>query len=68
MQQAVPQTTLQAMALNELSGNFDLVINATSASLTGEALVLPESLSFHYAYEMAMAKLQAFWTKPKHAE
>jgi len=65
LQQAVPQTTLQAMALNELSGNFDLVINATSASLTGEALVLPESLSFHYAYEMAYGKASSFLDQAK---
>lgn len=65
LQQAVPQTTLQAMALNELSGNFDLVINATSASLTGEALVLPESLSFHYAYEMAYGKASSFLEQAK---
>ena len=65
LQQAVPQTTLQAMALNELSGNFDLVINATSASLTGEALVLPESMSFHYAYEMAYGKASSFLDQAK---
>lgn len=65
LQQAVSQTTLQAMALNELSGNFDLVINATSASLTGEALVLPESLSFHYAYEMAYGKASSFLDQAK---
>jgi len=65
LQQAVPQTTLQAMALNELSGNFDLVINATSASLTGEALVLPESMSFHYAYEMAYGKASSFLEQAK---
>jgi len=65
LQQAVPQTTLQAMTLNELSGNFDLVINATSASLTGEALVLPESLSFHYAYEMAYGKASSFLEQAK---
>jgi shikimate dehydrogenase len=56
---------LQAMALNELSGNFDLVINATSASLTGEALVLPESMSFHYAYEMAYGKASSFLEQAK---
>ena len=38
---AVPQAQLQAVSLNELEGKFDIVINATSASLSGDALQLP---------------------------
>lgn len=50
------QAELSAIALDQLSGEFDLIINATSASLTGDALQLPESLVFHHAYEMAYGK------------
>lgn len=32
---AVPQAELQAIGLDALEGQFDLVINATSASLSG---------------------------------
>ncbi|MDP0651931.1 shikimate dehydrogenase, partial [Klebsiella pneumoniae] len=35
---AVPQAQLQAISLNDLEGDFDIVINATSASLSGDAL------------------------------
>ncbi len=53
---SVPQAELSAIALNDLAGDFDLVINATSASLSGDALVLPEQLQFKAAYEMAYGK------------
>ncbi|MFV5617380.1 shikimate dehydrogenase, partial [Acinetobacter baumannii] len=53
---AVPQAQLQAISLNDLEGDFDIVINATSASLSGDALQLPEKLQFKYAYEMAYGK------------
>ncbi|MFT4020514.1 MAG: shikimate dehydrogenase [Acinetobacter sp.] len=51
---------LNAVALNDLAGDFDIVINATSASLSGETLQLPESLQFKYAYEMAYGKASSF--------
>lgn len=57
---AVPQAELHAVGLDQLSGEFDFIINATSASLTGEALVLPENLIFHHAYEMAYGKTSSF--------
>jgi len=57
---SVPQATLAAIGLDELAGDFDLVINATSASLAGDALVLPEALQFKYAYEMAYGKPSTF--------
>lgn len=62
---AVTNVELQAIALDQLSGDFDLVINATSASLTGEALVLPESLQFAAAYEMAYGKPSSFLEQAK---
>ncbi|MNC43810.1 Shikimate dehydrogenase [compost metagenome] len=46
LQSAVPEAELSACSLDELDGQFDLVINATSASLTGDTLTLPETLTF----------------------
>ncbi|MBF7696574.1 shikimate dehydrogenase [Acinetobacter rathckeae] len=56
----VGSTTLNACALDDLAGEFDLVINATSASLSGDALVLPDTLQFSHAYEMAYGKPSTF--------
>ena len=60
LKDAVPQAELQAIGLDQLSGEFDVVINATSASLTGDTLQLPETLLFHHAYEMAYGKSSSF--------
>ena len=65
LKDAVPQAELQAIALTDLAGEFDLVINATSASLSGDALVLPEALQFQYAYEMAYGKPSSFLDQAK---
>jgi shikimate dehydrogenase len=62
---AVPQAELQAIGLDALEGQFDLVINATSASLSGDALVLPETLQFQHAYEMAYGKPSTFLDQAK---
>lgn len=58
-------TQLSAISLNQLSGEFDIVINATSTSLSGDALQLPEYLSFKYAYEMAYGKPSHFLEQAK---
>lgn len=60
LKEAVPRAKLQAIGLDQLSGEFDVVINATSASLTGDTLQLPETLLFHHAYEMAYGKSSSF--------
>ncbi len=60
LKDAVAQTELKAIRLDQLTGEFDFVINATSASLSGEALQLPENLIFHHAYEMAYGKPSSF--------
>lgn len=60
LQSAVGSTQLSASGLDQLYGEFDLVINATSASLTGEALQLPDRLNFKHAYEMAYGKASSF--------
>ena len=65
LKDAVPEAELSAIALNELNGQFDLVINATSASLNGDALELPETLIFNHAYEMAYGKPSNFLDQAK---
>ncbi|TCB43443.1 shikimate dehydrogenase [Acinetobacter terrestris] len=65
LKDTVPQATLAAISLNDLAGEFDLVINATSASLSGDPLVLPESLQFKHAYEMAYGKPSSFLDQAK---
>lgn len=60
LQHAVPSAELCAIGLDQLSGYFDLVINATSASLSGDPLALPDSLHFQHAYEMAYGKPSTF--------
>ena len=65
LRDAVPQAELHAIALDALTGDFDLVINATSASLTGDALILPDSLRFKQAYEMAYGKPSSFLDQAK---
>ena len=65
LRDAVPQAELHAIALDALTGDFDLVINATSASLTGDSLILPDSLRFKQAYEMAYGKPSSFLDQAK---
>ncbi|MEG0483401.1 MAG: shikimate dehydrogenase [Acinetobacter sp.] len=62
---AVPHTELSACSLDALNGQFDIVINATSASLSGDALILPENLQFNHAYEMAYGKPSSFLDQAK---
>ncbi|OTG67503.1 shikimate dehydrogenase [Acinetobacter silvestris] len=65
LQNSVPEAELSACSLEQLQGNFDIVINATSASLSGDALVLPEALQFNHAYEMAYDKPSSFLDQAK---
>ena len=65
LKDAVPQAQLSALSLEQLAGEFDFVINATSASLTGDTLQLPECLVFHHAYEMAYGKPSSFLEQAK---
>ncbi|MEN8369231.1 shikimate dehydrogenase [Acinetobacter bereziniae] len=62
---SVPEAQLMAYDLTALQGQFDLVINATSASLSGDALILPETLTFNHAYEMAYGKASSFIEQAK---
>ncbi|WP_168390950.1 shikimate dehydrogenase [Acinetobacter indicus] len=65
LQHAVPQAELSAIGLDALAGEFDIVINATSASLSGDALILPDALQFQHAYEMAYGKPSSFLEQAK---
>jgi len=60
VQPFIDTATLDAIGLEQLTGEFDLIINATSASLSGESLTLPPALGFKYAYEMAYGKPSSF--------
>lgn len=64
IQAHVPTCQLSALSLDQLqseaNAQFDIVVNATSASLSGDALQLPESLKFNFAYEMAYGKASTF--------
>ena len=53
-------TKMTACGLDQLSGKFTLVINATSASLGCAVIQLPDALQFRYAYEMAYGKRSDF--------
>ena len=61
----IKNTKLHIMTLTELSGHFDIIINATSASLSGEGITLPAALTFDYAYEMAYGKPSSFIDQAK---
>jgi len=61
----IKNTELQTIALDQLTGHFDMIINATSASLSGEGITLPETLTFDHAYEMAYGKPSSFIDQAK---
>ncbi|WP_367104996.1 shikimate dehydrogenase [uncultured Psychrobacter sp.] len=48
----INQHSITTCASAELTGEFDLIINATSTGLSGDNLLLSPELSAHYAYDM----------------
>ena len=48
----INQNTIQTYATAALSGDFDIIINATSIGLSGETLPLADALNCQYAYDM----------------
>lgn len=68
VQQLAKKLPLTPCDLQSLSGHFDLVINATSASLSGNRLVLPEGLinETSFCYDMMYGQGETpflFWGK-----
>lgn len=49
-------------ALEQLEGDFDIIINATSIGLSGDMLPLKDSLNCHYAYDMMYGRELPFLT------
>ncbi|QOD12888.1 shikimate dehydrogenase [Psychrobacter sp. 28M-43] len=48
----IDNQNIEVCATNELSGAFDIVINATSIGLSGDTLPLDDALNCQYAYDM----------------
>lgn len=48
----IQQHEIQSCATVDLTGQFDVIINATSIGLSGETLPLAEGLNAHYVYDM----------------
>jgi len=48
----IDDQNIEVCATNELSGSFDIIINATSIGLSGDTLPLGDALNCQYAYDM----------------
>ncbi|WP_201548694.1 shikimate dehydrogenase [Psychrobacter sp. Pi2-1] len=48
----IDEQHIEVCATNELSGAFDIIINATSIGLSGDTLPLDDALNCQYAYDM----------------
>ncbi|WP_372843270.1 shikimate dehydrogenase [Psychrobacter sp.] len=48
----INQHAIQTYATADLSGDFDIILNATSIGLSGETLPLADTLNCQYAYDM----------------
>ena len=51
---------ISTCATSELTGAFDIIINATSIGLSGETLPLADTLTAHYAYDMMYGRTLPF--------
>lgn len=61
IQPVLPATaSMSSCGIDQLTGQFDLIINATSIGLTGEALPLSEALSTAHAYDMMYGRALPF--------
>lgn len=56
----IESQSIQTCATNELSGEFDIIINATSIGLSGDTLPLNDTLNTHYAYDMMYGRALPF--------
>ena len=48
----IDDQNIEVCVTNELSGSFDIIINATSIGLSGDTLPLDDTLNCQYAYDM----------------
>ena len=58
--ETIKQHTVATCATTELTGEFDLIINATSIGLTDASLPIADSLNTHYAYDMMYGRALPF--------
>ena len=57
---SISQQHITTCTTNELSGQFDIIINATSIGLSGETLPLNDTLNTRYAYDMMYGRTLPF--------
>lgn len=57
---SISQQQITTCTTGELSGQFDIIINATSIGLSGETLPLNDTLKTQYAYDMMYGRTLPF--------
>ena len=57
---AINKHAIETCAMTELTGQFDLIINATSIGLSGDTLPIADDLNCHYAYDMMYGRALPF--------
>ncbi len=58
--ETIAQQQIKTCTTDGLSGEFDIIINATSIGLSGDTLPLNDKLSGHYAYDMMYGRALPF--------
>lgn len=58
--ETIAQQQIKTCTTDGLSGEFDMIINATSIGLSGDTLPLNDKLSGHYAYDMMYGRALPF--------
>ena len=58
--ETIAQQQIKTCTTDELSGDFNIIINATSIGLSGDTLPLSDELSGHYAYDMMYGRALPF--------
>jgi len=58
--QTIEKQAIETCTTAELTGEFDLIINATSIGLTEHTLPIADSLNTHYAYDMMYGRALPF--------
>ncbi|MGP9490718.1 shikimate dehydrogenase [Psychrobacter sp. AOP7-B1-24] len=58
--ETIDKHSIETCATSELTGQFDIIINATSIGLSGDTLPLNDDLDCHYAYDMMYGRTLPF--------